>query len=436
MNQQEPSQKNSSPNKQPINEQQAINSTLSGGMQAIQGNQNTQNQKIYNNSVFVILNNDSEQIIFEKLLDRQDAIKILYKVYDELPKSDLLPEVPGNQEITDLFKNILSQAKELRKEKVFFQTIQDELSRESQSKPRKTQSVQSYLLVVIKPVPKSPDIEKFCIDFWLIPDDKDTTLERFKKLNTDEQENQVLHSLEELEEDVPKLLDKFLEQLLLELELKHKDKEYNLIVEFFLPFNFLYTGVEHWLVTDYEKKKSVGKMFPVVVRSYERLELNYIRYRRRKWRRNWTRVEAVLNHTPNIELFQHIQCLDSCNWDKIDSDFQNDENKIGFIINSIPTENNKQFLFNAFLDTAIPLAIWIRKDVLELDKIATKLGELLTEKPLIELLDVIRKQRAQPIYDKKTLEEERWADHLSILWEDPNRQPPGEEVVNFIPTGQ
>ena len=76
-------------------------------------------------------------------------------------------------------------------------------------------------------------------------------------------------------------------------------------------------------------------------------------------------------------------------------------------------------LFRAILQAAIPIAIWIRNDISQIDQV-TEIDQVLTFKPLRYLGESIKKIRA----DADAQTEDHLGFHLALLWENPHRLTP------------
>ncbi|MCW5319158.1 hypothetical protein GTQ43_37835 [Nostoc sp. KVJ3] len=359
-----------------------------------------------------------EENNIEKILDQVNEFRRLTEFSKYLQKDENLPQAIRYKlsELLDIYtpKNELKQ-------------------RESKSIAYKESNrLQSYLLIVISPDYYSPD--QFNVKGWLIPDNTVpfTDSNRYKPLTLDDES----HKKSYLFEDVYKLLNDFLrislDKYLLPL-VNTNDLTYDLTIEIFLPSEHICTEVEHWSILDRKNKQiPIGTKYPIIVRSYERLNLNYCRDCLNDWRKNWNRVKDLLQITPTHEEFEHIEELHDCNWDEIISNFLQENVKIGFKVGCPVSEAKQEDLFNALDDAAVPIALWARYKVPDIDH-STEINKLLTSRSLMELPRYIYEQRVKTCKPKNP-PEKHLEYHLSLLWEDPYRltpdvmfelQPPG-----------
>jgi hypothetical protein len=269
-------------------------------------------------------------------------------------------------------------------------------------------------MVVLQPTSNDGQL---LVNAWLIADGAAaTSLEQFQPLDLEEAQKGATCSLA----DVPNIIDQFLKKSREHLRGKRCCP---IALEIFLPLEYLCSEVERWEVTIRRNRmQPLGTQHPVIVRSYERLELDYLDYCWTEWCENWEQMKTHLSIAPSHELFEKLEEVDNCDWDAILYDYRDNVEKIGFLIPCLPSEEKQEALFNAMLDASVPIALWIRKAIPEFDHI-TEFTELLQAGPLKDLPDCIRKLRERAHVEKKAVDTD-YAYHLSILWEDPNRLPP------------
>jgi hypothetical protein len=277
--------------------------------------------------------------------------------------------------------------------------------------------LRSYLIVVLRPEPNL----KFCVNAWLIPDDSVKGSSRFSSLDINEEKKGIVCSLSDISGVVTELLDRSLEYMM--------GKDYDLTIEFFLPIDALSTELDRLEIADFLESYPLGKEFKVLVRSYERLENNYLSRYLPQWRSNWDRATSNFKTVPILDSFKPFSTINNCNWKKLAVDLKD---KIGIKITCVVPELEQKSLFKAILISAIPIAVWMRKDIRECDR-ESKLDCLLTSGNLETLPEYIRKEREEAyICDDP---EEHFGNHLVLLWEDPNRLTP-DVMARLLPTGQ
>jgi hypothetical protein len=277
-------------------------------------------------------------------------------------------------------------------------------------------SLKSYLIVVLRPEPNL----KFCVNAWLIPDDSVKSSSRFCSLDINEEKKGIVCSLSDISEVVAELLKRSLEYML--------GKDYDLTIEFFLPIDALSTELDQLEITEFLESYPLGKEFKVLVRSYERLENNYLSRYLPQWRSNWNRATTNFKIVPILDSFKPFSTINNCNWKQLAVDLKE---KIGIKITCVVPELEQKSLFTAILISAIPIAVWMRKDIRECDR-EPELDRILTSGDLEMLPEYIRKEREDAYIDDI---EEHFGNHLVILWEDPNRLTP-DVMARLLPTGQ
>ena len=276
--------------------------------------------------------------------------------------------------------------------------------------------LRSYLIVVLRPEPNL----KFCVNAWLIPDDSVKGSSRFSSLDINEETKGVVCSPSDISEVVTKLLKRSLDYML--------GKNYNLTIEFFIPIDYLSTDLDRLEITEDYESYPLGKEFKVLVRSYERLENNYLSRYLPQWRSNWERATSNFQTVPILDSFKPFSTINNCNWKKLAVDLKE---KIGIKITCVVPELEQKNLFKAILISAIPIAVWLRKDIRECDR-EPELDRILTSGDLEMLPEYIRKEREDAYIDDI---EEHFGNHLVLLWEDPNRLTP-DVMARLLPTGQ
>ncbi|MGB3422161.1 MAG: hypothetical protein WBA52_17325 [Dolichospermum sp.] len=126
------------------------------------------------------------------------------------------------------------------------------------------------------------------------------------------------------------------------------------IIELFLPIDLLSEDFDNREITDeWNDKTPIGKLYPVIIRSYDRFLHNDENKARLKlaWQQQWESLEKKINDN-NTEQFINIIK-------------NNDTTYVRFIDDPLPTRKNKRIkLFQAILSTGFPLCLWTRyKDI-------------------------------------------------------------------------
>ena len=162
---------------------------------------------------------------------------------------------------------------------------------------------------------------------------------------------------------------------------------------------------------------SVSTKYRVLVRSTERLHHGRYMDFYSQWYKNWDLVDKNLKGIPSIESFEPFAMVNSSNWEKkLASKLKT---KLGIKITCIPPESERKSIVKAIIKSASPIAIWLRKDVMECNR-ESELDRLLTSDILEKLPECIREKREEADLDDT---EEHFGNHLVLLWEDPHRVP-------------
>ena len=97
-------------------------------------------------------------------------------------------------------------------------------------------------------------------------------------------------------------------------------------------------------------------MYPVRLRSVERLHKDYLKLYLNKWKKKWKKTKSVLKQQPTWEYFGHFDLIENENFIAESLIYELDE-KIGFKSTSCPPQHKRKDLFKAILKSAIPIAL-------------------------------------------------------------------------------
>ncbi|HBW90829.1 MAG TPA: hypothetical protein DEG17_18640 [Cyanobacteria bacterium UBA11149] len=275
----------------------------------------------------------------------------------------------------------------------------------------------SYLIATLVP----DDGEKFWLNAWLIIDDAVKDLSKFQSLlDPNEQQTGTSCKLTQVSTELNKFLKKALRYL--------RGKWYSLTIEFFLPSDLMCMEIDRWKISDpVEDEITLGIKYPIRLRSLERLNLDYLDSYLSQWYEYWDKVRNILQNEPTQELFEPLEAIESFDWKILRSKLQE---RIGLKVTCPHPQSIRKDLFRAILQATTPIAIWIRNDIPNLDRV-TAIDEILNFKPLCHLCESVRQTRekadAQP--------EEHLGLHLALLWENPYRLTP-DIMLELIAPGQ
>ena len=333
-----------------------------------------------------------------QILQQLEQFRTLFEFFNRLSQDTNI-----SQEI----RNQLSEIAEELALKKYPNENKNNLSSDVVSK--KEGQLQSYLIATLE---RCDNNEDFLLNAWLIIDDSlpKNNLSKFTSLlNQDEQQQGTLCKFK----DIPTQFNKFITE-----SLKHlRGKQYQLIIEVFLPSNLINTEVDRWKIYDpIVKEVTLGTKYPIRLRSLERLDIKYLDSYLSDWYKYWDKVKTVLHNKQIQELFVHLQEMENFNWPSLKISLND---KIGLKVTCAPPKAKTEDLFKAILTATTPIAIWTRYDNIPNFDHVSAIDKILT-KPLCHLCESVRQTREQA--DAQT--EEHLGFHLAILWEDPYRLTP------------
>jgi vWA-MoxR associated protein C-terminal domain len=282
----------------------------------------------------------------------------------------------------------------------------------------RAKQLKSYLIATL--TPDDIDRDRFLLNAWLIEDDSNQDTLKFESLlDPDDKQLGKLCKFTQIQLE----LNKFLKAALRHL----RGKRFDLTIEIFLPSNLMCMEIDRWKITDpIADEITLGIKYPIRLRSLERLDLDYLDSYLSDWYKCWDKVRIVFQHESIQDIFEHLEDVESFNW-KLLKNKLND--KIGLKVTCTHPKSMRKDLFRAILQATTPVAIWIRNDIPDLDRV-TAIDEILTCRPLSHLCESVRQTRG--LADAQ--EAEHIGRHLAVLWENPYRLTP-DVMVELKPAG-
>lgn len=263
----------------------------------------------------------------------------------------------------------------------------------------------SYLLIVIH---SSKQSNLYTVEAWIILDfhsDKKLNFIDYKPLHLIDYEHKLLEI-----NQIPNIIQKILNE-------SANFHPKNLTIEIFLPFDILNYEVDRWQLDDDLNlgiDSIIGQVYEVVIRSYERLVPTYNR-RRMFWEQKWQEMEA-LKHISAYDGF----CLGNENLQSVISQLRSSE-IIGLKVPQAPQTIGKVSILAAILETAIPVALWLRKDLKNINSLS-EIDNILNFE-LEKLPEVVKDKRSEAQNPDTDI-----GYHISLLWENPYRLPPTNQL--------
>ncbi|WP_246163159.1 MULTISPECIES: VMAP-C domain-containing protein [Brasilonema] len=189
-----------------------------------------------------------------QILQELEEFRRLFEFFNRLSQDEKVP-----QEI----RNKLSILAEGIASKKYPEENKDKYSTDFFS--NKEGQLESYLIATIERC--DDDNEQFLLNAWLIIDDSVPVNDLSKFISLLDQNEQQEGTLCKFN-DIPKQLNKFLKTSLRHL----RGKQYQLIIEVFLPSDLISTEVDRWKISDpIVEEITLGIKYPIRLRSLERL---------------------------------------------------------------------------------------------------------------------------------------------------------------------
>ncbi|MGB3636892.1 MAG: hypothetical protein WBA39_04770, partial [Rivularia sp. (in: cyanobacteria)] len=229
---------------------------------------------------------------------------------------------------------------------------------------KRKENTNSYLLIVLEKSNQDSarnNLDCYAIKAWFIPDIdnykyNNVTFYGCKQINSpDDMENQKTFTSTQVHQQIKRLFDVI-----------HREYNYcpsNLTVEIFLPLDILNHPVDGWQLEEDEQGFSsrIGELYKVVIRSYDRLLPNYPH--KNFWKEKW---DKIINLQSISNLDNPFFSGNDSNANKV-AKLRSSNNTIGLKISTAPQKVGKGSIFAAIVSSAIPVALWLRKNLTNLD---------------------------------------------------------------------
>jgi hypothetical protein len=195
-----------------------------------------------------------------------------------------------------------------------------------------------------------------------------------------------------------------------------RSPETGLALEFVLPFELLNIPVEQWTADPASSQQIPEPLvlrYPVVVRSLERM-------RHRNWHRKWHERWRLLVNTSEPEVLWSERSARSI--PDLGAELARDDRIVAVVLSEPPAPDRPKGHREALaaLSSGIPVIIWHRKDCSS-DAFESAVSHLIRG-PLAELPARVQALRRLELAggDERP---ETVCRHLTVLWDDPERQP-------------
>ena len=261
-----------------------------------------------------------------------------------------------------------------------------------------------YLMIWLKTAPQ--EVNRYFIRAWFASETFEQTGIKWEK------EPLLLSKLENLTFTLTQISQEIIPLLLIECG-ENRCAQSELTIEFFLPHNLFNHQVDQWLIEE-SLFLPIGVEYKVVIRSEERLSLPYLR-KRKEWEKKWLQLKEQSSSSCT-----NLFVSGDCHWRELYTRLtdKNQENILGCQITTIPHLPDQTNIFNAILQSAVPVAVWLRQN---LDINCQNALTQVLNCQIVELPDVVQNCRTEAF---KYNGEPHIGAHLALLWEDPHRLPP------------
>jgi vWA-MoxR associated protein C-terminal domain/Trypsin-like peptidase domain len=225
--------------------------------------------------------------------------------------------------------------------------------------------------------------------------------------------------------ELPALMDQLIRNTTKVLD-RPETSNYTLIVELFLPVDFLCEPVDRWTVKDdFGDSVRLGTNYRVVVRSYDRLEKPGLRA---SLAQSWNRMKLWLEQMddPN-SIAAQIYHAEEIDCSRLNSFSEALKKQLGVKVTCpLPVSAGQRVkILKGILASGVPVAFWMRCSECVRADATVGIDDFLTIGLLRsppDLLEQVRSQRAIA-WDTHGTPEGRWARHLTVLWDDFDRIP-------------
>ena len=226
-----------------------------------------------------------------------------------------------------------------------------------------------------------------------------------------------------LERLIPQYIEKLLDINCVPYLRSIPDGNYKLLIEIFLPFDYLAESVDLWSIVEnigLQREQKFGDRYRVIVRSYERI----------KKTRYLSQLKVVWKEVKDIDpqdfanRLKRLESQPDYNYKNLENELK-EQHCIGLSCFLPEEQEERDDVFLAIHRTGVPLALWLRSRNIE-GNYLEDFERLLCPKYLQQncegLIDEIFKKRQQLPNDPQEAEKQ-WGYHAALLLDNPERTP-------------
>jgi hypothetical protein len=213
------------------------------------------------------------------------------------------------------------------------------------------------------------------------------------------------------------LLPGQLDAVLLELAQEGVEEIGDVTIEFVLPQELLGHAVDQWPVLLAGMNHEIGTVYPVVVRSLERIRNPMFRAR---WQRRWRQLREY-GGAANADLVQWLHWGDADHGRALAQLLApGEESPVCLIVSFSAAAGSPPTAITAGLVAGVPVMLWCR-DGRFAARFEADIPRQMYARPLTDLPALVLRLRQEA---SRHGDPEHLGRHLSLLWDDPERIPP------------
>jgi hypothetical protein len=224
-------------------------------------------------------------------------------------------------------------------------------------------------------------------------------------------------------------LERAIEQLVFRVEESLSEGPGLMILEFILPWELLNAPVDWWLQeTASERPVPLTMDYPVVVRSLERL-------RSRRWHRAWHARWRRLKQDPSSARVLWSTPVGDDYHTRLESELKSDEFVVSLVLSEPPAaEGSGRKEVETALRSGLPVIVWHRSDCTGV-AFREAVETLMANGGLAQLPLRAREFRRQALRLDPGARCRHVGRHLTVLWDDPERQPEVSRSAGLLEEG-
>ena len=211
---------------------------------------------------------------------------------------------------------------------------------------------------------------------------------------------------------------------------------YKLVIEIFLPLDYLAESVDLWSIKKIGRERKLGREYRVIVRSSERLTDTELE---RRLREGWKQMKTIDQKDLSF-CIKRLEREPNYNYAALENELR-EQRSIGLSCLLPERKEDREKLFVALHETGVPLALWLRSrtDPLRgapsleddyLDYFNQILCANCLQQDCEQLIEELFKLRQQAHGNSEP--QKRWGYYVALLLDNPDRIPP----LNLLKFGQ